>query len=83
MRLYQRFCGGCHGGSAVSGGVLPDLRHSALLANREGWSRIVRDGALESRGMVGFGREIGADDAEAIRAYVIERRLRDEPDVSR
>ena len=35
MRLYQRFCGGCHGGSAVSGGVLPDLRHSALLANRE------------------------------------------------
>jgi alcohol dehydrogenase (cytochrome c)/quinohemoprotein ethanol dehydrogenase len=36
MRLYQRFCGGCHGGSAVSGGVLPDLRHSALLANREG-----------------------------------------------
>ena len=36
-------------------GVLPDLRHSALLANREGWSRIVRDGALESRGMVGSG----------------------------
>jgi alcohol dehydrogenase (cytochrome c)/quinohemoprotein ethanol dehydrogenase len=83
MLLYQRYCGGCHGGSAVSGGVLPDLRHSALLGSREGWSRIVRDGALESRGMVGFGREIGADAAEAIRAYVIERRTRAEPDIGR
>jgi quinohemoprotein ethanol dehydrogenase len=70
--LYQRYCGGCHGDVAVSGGVLPDLRYSGALANQH-WLSIVRDGVLGLYGMVGFSKELSRQDAEAIRAYVIFR----------
>lgn len=70
--VYQRFCSGCHGDVAVSGGVLPDLRYSATLAN-ERWFKIVRDGAYQSLGMVPFGKEVSQQDAADIRAYVIFR----------
>jgi quinohemoprotein ethanol dehydrogenase len=70
--LYQRYCSGCHGDVAVSGGVLPDLRYSSELANQQ-WFRIVRDGILKPYGMVGFSTELSRQDAEAIRAYVIFR----------
>lgn len=70
--LYQRYCGGCHGDVAVSGGVLPDLRYSGALANEQ-WFSIVRDGLLKSYGMVGFSKELSRQDAEAVRAYVIFR----------
>jgi alcohol dehydrogenase (cytochrome c)/quinohemoprotein ethanol dehydrogenase len=43
--LYERNCGGCHGFTAVSGGVLPDLRHSAIITDAVAWRSIVRDGA--------------------------------------
>ena len=77
MRVYQRYCAGCHGGSAVSGGVLPDLRMSTIKSSREAWARIVGDGALEGRGMVGFSSELSASDVEAVRAYVIARARHD------
>jgi len=70
--LYQRFCAGCHGDVAVSGGVLPDLRYSGALANEQ-WFSIVRDGLLKSYGMVGFSKELSRQDAEAVRGYVIFR----------
>jgi PQQ-dependent dehydrogenase (methanol/ethanol family) len=70
--VYQRFCSGCHGDVAVSGGVLPDLRYSATLAN-ERWFKIVLDGAYQSLGMVPFGKEVSQQDAADIRAYVIFR----------
>jgi quinohemoprotein ethanol dehydrogenase len=70
--LYQRYCSGCHGDVAVSGGVLPDLRYSGVLADRQ-WLSIVRDGMLRPYGMVGFSKQLSLQDAEAIRAYVIFR----------
>lgn len=70
--LYQRFCGGCHGDVAVSGGVLPDLRYTGALANEQ-WFSIVRNGLLKSYGMVGFSKELSRQDAEAVRGYVIFR----------
>jgi alcohol dehydrogenase (cytochrome c)/quinohemoprotein ethanol dehydrogenase len=69
---FQRFCSGCHGDVAVSGGLVPDLRYSAYLKN-DGWFAIVRDGVLHSSGMVGFGKEVSQGDAAAIRSYVIFR----------
>jgi PQQ-dependent dehydrogenase (methanol/ethanol family) len=71
-RLYQRFCSGCHGDVAVSGGVLPDLRYSATLANDQ-WFNIVLHGLLQPNGMVSFAKEISRRDAESIRVYVIAR----------
>ena len=73
MRLYQRYCGGCHGSDAVSGGVLPDLRMSTLNSSPDAWARVVRDGVLADRGMVGFGSELSSVEVEAIRAFVVKR----------
>lgn len=70
--VYQRFCSSCHGDVAVSGGVLPDLCYSTALVD-DRWFRIVRDGALQSGGMVAFGKEVSQQDAADVRAYVIFR----------
>jgi quinohemoprotein ethanol dehydrogenase len=70
--VYQRFCSGCHGDVAVSGGILPDLRYSSALAD-ERWFGIVRGGAFQSLGMVAFDKEVSQQDAADIRAYVILR----------
>jgi quinohemoprotein ethanol dehydrogenase len=69
---YQRFCSGCHGDVAVSGGLTPDLRYSSALSN-DSWFKIVRDGAYQSLGMVSFGKEVSWQDAADIRSYVIFR----------
>ncbi len=75
-QLFQRYCGGCHGDVAVSGGVLPDLRRSSALAD-DTWFEIVLRGDLQSQGMVSFSKELSRDDAIAIRSYVIARRNQD------
>jgi alcohol dehydrogenase (cytochrome c)/quinohemoprotein ethanol dehydrogenase len=69
---FERHCGACHGGSATSGGVLPDLRYSANLIG-DAWDTIVLTGVLESQGMPSFGDIFDHDDAEDIRNYVIMR----------
>ncbi len=74
---YHHGCGVCHGDSATSGGVLPDLRYSQALNNPELWRSIVREGALESRGMVGFGSELTPQQTDEIRAYVVHRATED------
>ena len=71
--IYARYCSGCHGDTAVSGGVLPDLRWSYALGDKDTWMLITRDGGLKDVGMVGFGAELGDDDLNAVRAYVTHR----------
>ena len=57
----------------MSGGVLPDLRYSKLLASDQWFGSIVIDGALESARDDFVLEGTDADDAEAIRSYVIFR----------
>jgi alcohol dehydrogenase (cytochrome c)/quinohemoprotein ethanol dehydrogenase len=71
--LYHTYCGTCHGDSAVSTRVLPDLRYSPYIRDSGALASVVLGGALESRGMVSFQRELSNEDLEAIRAYVIRR----------
>lgn len=71
-RLYEGDCSVCHGPSGRSSGVLPDLRRSGALAERELWRDVVIDGALKDRGMVSFARWLTPAQAETIRAYVGE-----------
>ncbi|NJS13907.1 MAG: cytochrome c, partial [Sphingopyxis sp.] len=71
--VYARYCTVCHGDSAVGNGFTPDLRISATLASADSWKTVVLDGALKDRGMVGFANVLAPTDAEALRAYVIER----------
>jgi alcohol dehydrogenase (cytochrome c)/quinohemoprotein ethanol dehydrogenase len=71
-QLFARFCSACHGDTAVSGGVLPDLRYSKLLAD-EKWFDVVLGGTRKGNGMISFAKELSRKDAEEIRAYVILR----------
>ncbi|MBK6412875.1 PQQ-dependent dehydrogenase, methanol/ethanol family [Sphingopyxis sp.] len=70
---FGRYCMVCHGDSAIGNGFTPDLRVSGTLANAEAWKSVIIDGALKERGMVSFAKVLTPQDAEAIRAYVIER----------
>jgi alcohol dehydrogenase (cytochrome c)/quinohemoprotein ethanol dehydrogenase len=71
--IYHRYCTTCHGDSAVSTGVLPDLRQSAYLSDPATFTRLVREGLLRDRGMFAFGDELSEEDVAQIRAYVIHR----------
>jgi quinohemoprotein ethanol dehydrogenase len=71
-RKYATFCAACHGFGAISGQVTPDLRRSSTLLTRDGFNAIVKQGALLPNGMPKFGDELANDDAEAIRAFIID-----------
>jgi len=71
--LYHRYCSTCHGDSATSGGVLPDLRYSTLLANPEGFESVVLEGTRAAQGMIGFKAALEAPDLENIRGYLVHR----------
>ncbi|HEX7742293.1 MAG TPA: c-type cytochrome, partial [Sphingobium sp.] len=70
---FGRYCSTCHGDAAVGGGIVPDLRRSAALGDKNTWRMIVHDGALKDNGMVSFTPVMSPDGAETIRAYVIRR----------
>ena len=74
--LYAQYCQYCHGVSAVSGGMVPDLRFSAMLG-QEDWQDILIGGLLSDAGMISFKDMMTPDEAEAIRHYVIERLIQD------
>ncbi len=68
--LFEGNCGVCHGAGARSTGILPDLRRSAMLSDKEGWSAVVHGGLLQPQGMISFAKWFSKDEIEAIRAYV-------------
>lgn len=71
-QLYGSYCSTCHGPVALSAGSIPDLRYSATLLNQDAFLSIVLDGLLADRGMVGFSADIGAQQVENIRAYLLQ-----------
>tara|TARA_R110002124_G_scaffold50103_1_gene146149 strand:+ start:4279 stop:6495 length:2217 start_codon:yes stop_codon:yes gene_type:complete len=73
---YQDVCMGCHGLNAVSGLIIPDLRGSAYLWDDKGWEAVVLGGQLKDRGMASFADNISPEQAQAIRAYVIQQAQR-------
>ncbi|MEL0168584.1 MAG: PQQ-dependent dehydrogenase, methanol/ethanol family [Pseudomonadaceae bacterium] len=70
--LYSAFCMICHGASAVSGGVVPDLRYSSD-AIRGAWEAIVLQGAFQGKGMASFGDTLTSEQAQQIKLYVMQR----------
>jgi quinohemoprotein ethanol dehydrogenase len=70
---FTHSCLYCHGGSAKGTGVIPDLRHSPLIGNKQAWNSVVSDGILSDKGMVSFRAAYSPAEIESIRAYVIER----------
>ncbi len=70
--VYRANCVICHGIGAVVGGYAPDLRASPLPLSSDGFARVVREGALQQRGMPRFS-EFTDDDLEGIRHYIRQR----------
>jgi alcohol dehydrogenase (cytochrome c)/quinohemoprotein ethanol dehydrogenase len=70
---YHTYCSMCHGDSAFSGGVLPDLRYSVALGDPNVWQSIVHDGVRSGNGMVSFASQLSKEQIETIRQYVIHR----------
>ena len=68
--LYEINCAVCHGDSAMGNNMLPDLRWSPMLPSAS-WKSVVFEGALKSKGMIGFEKFLGEADVETIRAYVV------------
>ena len=68
--LYTKHCSVCHGVGAISGGVLPDLRHSAIAGSADAFSGVVLGGNLLDKGMASFAEVLGEEEAEAIRAFI-------------
>jgi mono/diheme cytochrome c family protein len=73
FEIYDRYCINCHGAGAVGGGVIPDLRYSGFNRAPNAWLSVVRDGILESRGMVSYKDELSDEDIESVRQYILER----------
>jgi quinohemoprotein ethanol dehydrogenase len=68
--IYESHCGVCHGAGARSGGLVPDLRRAASLADRAVWKAVVHEGALAENGMIAFNRWFSPAELEAVRGYV-------------
>ena len=71
--LFMRFCAICHGAFAISGGVIPDVRHSALIAGSASFESVVLGGALQENGMASFAEALNEQEVEAIRAYIVRQ----------
>ena len=67
--LYNVYCAVCHGGNAISGGLVPDLRYRVeeLAA---AWQSIVFDGALAPNGMPAWKEFMTVKEVDQIKAYV-------------
>ncbi len=70
---YSDNCMVCHGPLVISAGVTPDLRWSGVTADRETWKAVVIDGILSGNGMVSFKKQLTPDEAEELRAYVLDQ----------
>ncbi len=71
--LYAERCAMCHGGNAVGGGVVADLRYSSEAVFTI-FEMIVNAGAYSGVGMPGFGEVLSVADASAIRNYLLAQR---------
>jgi quinohemoprotein ethanol dehydrogenase len=76
QKLYGRNCVMCHGVDVVSGGINPDLRYSKLLDD-DGWYDVVLGGKFKDQGMVSFAKNLNKQQANAIRAFVIQHAIDD------
>jgi quinohemoprotein ethanol dehydrogenase len=67
--LYGQNCASCHGISAKSNHIVPDLRYMSEQTHSD-FIGIVLGGAYAHKGMIGFYETLDANDAEAIHAFL-------------
>ena len=69
---YTAHCESCHGNGGRVSSLFPDLRYAGQLWSADAFNAVVIGGALEADGMVSFRKMITPQDANAIRAYVVQ-----------
>lgn len=67
--VYIQHCSLCHGFQAVSAGMAPDLRRSAIPLSEEAFAAVVRDGALQPNNMPKFDN-LSAKNLADLRQYI-------------
>ena len=67
--LYNTYCSVCHGGNAISGGIVPDVRYR-LGEIAPAWQSIVFDGALAGNGMPAWNEYLSREEVDQVLAYV-------------
>ncbi|MDE0840972.1 MAG: PQQ-dependent dehydrogenase, methanol/ethanol family [Porticoccaceae bacterium] len=67
--LYGRNCATCHGVSAKSNGIVPDLRYMSEQTHQD-FVGIVLGGARIHKGMIGFYSVLNLEDTNAIHAFL-------------
>ncbi|MFM1885371.1 MAG: hypothetical protein RL026_528 [Pseudomonadota bacterium] len=72
-QLYAQQCVMCHETQFGNRGLFPALNVSPMLKAEAAFRSVVIDGVLEPRGMVSFRERLSAEDAEAIRAFLVQR----------
>ena len=70
--LYTFHCLPCHGGAAISGGSVPDLRHMDAETHQY-FVGIVLGGMRAEKGMPNFVDRLSIEQANAIHAYLVKR----------
>ena len=70
--MFANTCARCHGGEAVSGGSVPDLRYTAQ-STHEMFEDIVLGGARREFGMPSFTGDITSAQLHLIHAYILDR----------
>ncbi|MDP3738771.1 MAG: c-type cytochrome, partial [Hyphomonadaceae bacterium] len=71
--LFDRNCLVCHGPLVVSSGTVQDLRWAQAPGSKAAFAEVVLEGQYASAGMASFAKTLSPDDAESIRAYIINR----------
>jgi len=79
--LYDEYCQFCHGMHAVSGGVIPDLRHMTEQTHLS-FMGIVYGGMLQEKGMAAFNDHLTVDEVNDLQKYLIQRATDDYGDAS-
>jgi quinohemoprotein ethanol dehydrogenase len=71
-KVFANTCARCHGGEAISGGAVPDLRYLPDSAHQM-FEEIVLGGALHEAGMPSFAGDITPAQVRLIHAYILDR----------
>lgn len=77
--LYEH-CAACHGFGTYSNNVIPDLRRSMFLTEKNAWKAVVIDGVLLPRGMPSWKGRLSEDEAQDIRAFILDRAAQQKAD---
>lgn len=71
-RIFMQYCSLCHGSSAISSGVIPDLRRMSSEVRKQ-FVPIVLEGQREVLGMPNFSDLLSEEDVKMVYQYILYR----------